>query len=105
VNISLAQTVGFAELKMDNTGAGVPLELHPRAFVRFFRGDSSHSSAVEGGGLGLSIAQSIITARGGTFQSPFKITLRCHEIVKSRECNAFSLNTKEKRTESRQIIL
>jgi signal transduction histidine kinase len=68
VNISLTQTVGSAELKIENTGAGVPLELHARVFERFFRGDTSHSSAVEGCGLGLSIAQWIATAHRGTIQ-------------------------------------
>lgn len=33
-------------------------------FDRFFRGDASHGSAVEGCGLGLSIAQWIVLAHG-----------------------------------------
>jgi len=37
-------------------------------FDRFFRGDDSHSSAIDGCGLGLSIAQWIVTAHGGTIQ-------------------------------------
>jgi signal transduction histidine kinase len=68
VNISLAQTAGSAELKIENTGAGVPLELQTRVFERFFRGDTSHSNAVEGCGLGLSIAQWIATAHRGSIQ-------------------------------------
>ena len=35
-------------------------------FERFFRGDASHSSAVEGSGLGLSIVQWIVEAHRGT---------------------------------------
>jgi len=68
VNISLAAGVGFAEVKIENTGAGVPLDLQPRVFERFFRGDASHSKAVEGCGLGLSIAQWIVTAHRGSIQ-------------------------------------
>ncbi|MGD0410130.1 MAG: ATP-binding protein [Verrucomicrobiota bacterium] len=35
---------------------------------RFFRGDASHNREVEGCGLGLSIAQWIVHAHGGTIQ-------------------------------------
>jgi len=38
----------------------------PRVFDRFFRGDTSHDQTVEGCGLGLSIAQWIVTAHQGT---------------------------------------
>jgi signal transduction histidine kinase len=68
VNISLTQTVGCAELKIENLGAGVPSELQPRVFERFFRGDASHSNSVEGCGLGLSIAQWIVSAHDGTIE-------------------------------------
>jgi len=37
-------------------------------FERFFRGDASHSSLIEGCGLGLSIALWIVTAHGGSIQ-------------------------------------
>jgi signal transduction histidine kinase len=66
--ISLSQIDGAAELKIENTGPGVPLELQPRVFERFFRGDTSHSNAVEGCGLGLSIAQWIVRAHKGSIQ-------------------------------------
>jgi signal transduction histidine kinase len=77
VTISLRRAGEVAELKIDNTGAGIPLELQPRVFERFFRGDASHSNAVEGCGLGLSIAQWIVTAHGGTIHfasTPDKLT-------------------------------
>ena len=52
-------------------------ELQPRVFERFFRGDFSHSQTVEGCGLGLSIAQWIVTAHSGSIQfasEPGKLT-------------------------------
>jgi signal transduction histidine kinase len=55
-------------LKISNTGAGVAPELEPRVFERFFRGDASHNSAIEGCGLGLSIAQWIVLAHLGNIQ-------------------------------------
>ncbi len=66
VTMGLRQTDGSAELKITNTGAGVPAELLPRVFDRFFRGDAAHSDAVDGCGLGLSIAQWIVFAHHGT---------------------------------------
>ncbi len=66
VAISLQRNNGFAELKIENTGAGLSPELQPRVFDRFFRGDTSHSSDVDGCGLGLSIAQWIAQAHNGT---------------------------------------
>ena len=68
VSVELHRNNTFAELKIVNSGAGIPAETLPRIFDRFFRGDPSHNSATEGCGLGLSIAQSIVTAHGGCIQ-------------------------------------
>jgi signal transduction histidine kinase len=68
VAISLQRNNGSAELKVENSGAGLAPDLQPRVFDRFFRGDSSHSSAVDGCGLGLSIAQWIALAHRGTIE-------------------------------------
>jgi signal transduction histidine kinase len=56
----------IAELSISNTGKGIPPEILPRVFDRFFRCDPSHDNAVEGCGLGLSIAQWIVLAHKGT---------------------------------------
>jgi signal transduction histidine kinase len=68
VDFSLARDGASAVLQISNTGAGLAPELQGRVFERFFRGDASHNSAVEGCGLGLSIAQWIVTAHSGTIQ-------------------------------------
>jgi signal transduction histidine kinase len=65
VTISLRQIGADAELLITNTGPGLARELQPKVFDRFFRGDASHSSTVEGSGLGLSIVQWIAQAHGG----------------------------------------
>jgi len=78
VNIELARVDKTAELKITNTGPGIPPELQGRVFERFFRGDASHANTVDGCGLGLSIAQWIVTAHGGTIQvasEPGKLTI------------------------------
>jgi signal transduction histidine kinase len=68
VEFSLRREGAFATLQISNTGAGLGPELQPRVFERFFRGDASHNNAVEGCGLGLSIAQWIVTAHGGKIE-------------------------------------
>lgn len=68
VDISLARSGGYAELVIANTGAGIPPEKLPRVFERFYRGDDSHNSTVDGCGLGLSIVQWIVSAHGGQIQ-------------------------------------
>ncbi len=68
VNLGLRRVNGQAEFTIANTGAGIPPAILSRVFDRFFRGDPAHSSAVDGCGLGLSIAQWIVSAHGGTIK-------------------------------------
>jgi signal transduction histidine kinase len=78
VTMSLRRADGLAEFKITNTGAGIPPEILPRVFDRFFRGDAAHGNAVDGCGLGLSIAQWIVSAHHGTIQvasDPSKTTI------------------------------
>jgi len=66
VVMSLRRAEAGAELALGNTGPGIPPEVLPRVFDRFFRGDSAHGNSVDGCGLGLSIAQWIVSAHGGS---------------------------------------
>jgi len=78
VKIELRRADTFAELQITNTGPGIPSDIQGRVFDRFFRGDASHANTVDGCGLGLSIAQWIVTAHGGTIQitsEPQKLTI------------------------------
>ena len=68
VTMHLRRAGGFAEFTIANTGAGIPTELLPRVFDRFYRGDSAHGSATDGCGLGLSISRWIVSAHGGKIQ-------------------------------------
>lgn len=77
VAIALNRNNGTARLTIANTGPGIPPEKLSRVFDRFYRGDPAHNSAVEGSGLGLSIAHWIVKAHGGTIQfasEPEKLT-------------------------------
>ena len=66
ITMALHRAGDTAEFSIANTGPGIPPKSLPRVFDRFFRGDSAHSSDVEGCGLGLSIAQWIVSAHHGT---------------------------------------
>ncbi len=68
ITMSLRRADNFAEFKIANTGAGIPSEILPRVFDRFFRGDPAHENTIEGCGLGLSIAQWIVSAHNGNIQ-------------------------------------
>lgn len=68
VTMALRRVGEAAEFTICNTGPGIAPEALPRVFDRFFRGDPAHSSAVEGCGLGLSIAQWIVSVHNGSIR-------------------------------------
>jgi signal transduction histidine kinase len=77
VTMALERAGEHAEFVITNTGPGIAPESLPLVFDRFFRGDPAHNNSVEGCGLGLSIAQWIVSAHNGSIQltsSPFKLT-------------------------------
>ncbi len=66
IDMALRRLEGTAQFTIANTGPGIPpTDLH-RVCDRFFRGDPAHGTEVEGCGLGLSIAQWIVAAHGGS---------------------------------------
>ena len=65
IAIALRGADQVAELTIANTGQRIRPGDEGRVFDPFFRGDVSHSHAVDGCGLGLSIARSIVDAHGG----------------------------------------
>lgn len=52
-------------LSIINTGPGLPTDLQPHVFDRFFRGDSARSRKVDGCGLGLAIVRSVVELHEG----------------------------------------
>lgn len=57
-----------AVLEISDRGPGLTPAQAARVFDRFYRADSSRSRSTGGAGLGLSIAYSLVTAHGGTFE-------------------------------------
>jgi signal transduction histidine kinase len=68
VTLALTRDRGEAVVRIANTGVGVPAEVLPRVFDPLFRGDLARGRDVDGSGLGLSIARSIIVAHGGAIE-------------------------------------
>ena len=52
-------------LRVHNTGPAIPKDAQARIFDRFYRVDSSHNREIPGNGLGLAIAQNIVSAHHG----------------------------------------
>jgi signal transduction histidine kinase len=53
-------------LQVIDEGAGIPADELPHVMERFYRGRHARSEAVAGVGLGLTIAQTIVSAHGGS---------------------------------------
>jgi signal transduction histidine kinase len=61
------------EISIHDTGAGIPPEVLPHVFERFYRADQSRSRAAGGSGLGLAIAKELVEAMGGTISVESKV--------------------------------
>ncbi len=52
-------------VEVSDTGEGIPAEMLPHVFDRFWRADSSRARMTGGSGLGLAIARALVEAHGG----------------------------------------
>jgi len=66
VSLSLEAREHFATITIQDSGIGIPQAEQGKIFERFYRVDKSRTRAQGGNGLGLSIAQWIITQHHGT---------------------------------------
>lgn len=68
VDVVVEQRRDAAVVAVVDDGPGMSSDDAAHVFDRFFRGDGSRSRATGGSGLGLSIAQTIVEAHGGTIE-------------------------------------
>ncbi len=66
------------EIRVTDTGIGIPADALPHIFERFYRADQAHSrqpsaSTSAGAGLGLALVQAIVQANGGRIQVESRI--------------------------------
>ncbi|HHW02973.1 MAG TPA: cell wall metabolism sensor histidine kinase WalK [Thermoanaerobacterales bacterium] len=63
----------FIEIRVCDTGIGIPKQDIPRLFERFYRVDKARSRQIGGTGLGLSIVKHIIKSLGGEIRVESKV--------------------------------
>ena len=71
VSLNIADRDGVYDLKVTDSGPGIPTDLHARIFERFFRVDKARSRNEQdggGAGLGLSIGSWIASAHNGKLE-------------------------------------
>ena len=66
VDVYLRQDDSLAEVRIEDSGPGVPAEFLPRIFERFSQADGSSTRKHGGLGLGLAIVRHLIELHGGT---------------------------------------
>jgi two-component system phosphate regulon sensor histidine kinase PhoR len=68
VTVRLARADGEALIEVADTGIGIPEDLQPRVFERFFRVDKGRAREEGGTGLGLAIVKHVAQRHGGTVE-------------------------------------
>jgi signal transduction histidine kinase len=66
VDVYLERDGSLAEVRIEDTGPGVPVEFLPRIFERFSQADGSSTRKHGGLGLGLAIVRHLVELHGGT---------------------------------------
>ncbi|WP_296905336.1 ATP-binding protein [Polaromonas sp.] len=66
ISVSLRQADRAVELRVRDTGTGVPAEEIPRLFERFYRVENARGRTHEGSGIGLALVQELVNLHGGS---------------------------------------
>lgn len=83
IKIHALQIGRHAEIKIEDSGIGIPPEAVDRIFERFYRVDKARTSDSGGTGLGLSIVKHLVEAHGGK--------VRCDSIPGKGSAFSFTL--------------
>lgn len=73
IEVSLRPGGRVAELRVRDTGTGIPPEEMPRLFERFHRVESARGRTHEGSGIGLALVQELVKLHGGTITAESEV--------------------------------
>ncbi len=66
IAVTLGQAGGRAELRVQDTGTGIPADELPRLFERFHRVENAKGRTHEGSGIGLALVQELVKLHAGS---------------------------------------
>jgi PAS domain S-box-containing protein len=66
IQVVLREVDGAAELRVADSGTGIPPEEMPRLFERFHRVENARGRTHEGSGIGLALVQELVRLHGGS---------------------------------------
>ena len=69
IYVNISQNDNFFQISVHDSGPGIPPEVLPFIFDRFYRADRSRSRCEGGSGLGLAIARQLSEAHGGSLSA------------------------------------
>ncbi len=69
ITVKLRLAGGHVELRVRDTGVGIPLHELPRLFDRFHRIENTRSRTHEGTGIGLALVQELVKLHGGSVRA------------------------------------
>ena len=71
--VTLEQVNSQAQIRVSDTGIGIPNDFLPYIFDRFRQADSSKTRANQGLGIGLSLVRYLVELHGGTVRQKVQV--------------------------------
>ena len=69
ISVTLTAGTQVAQVRVSDSGPGIPDEARDRIFERFFKADASRDRRTPGSGLGLALARKIVELHGGSIRA------------------------------------
>lgn len=73
IEVGVSSTAGNAELRVRDTGVGVPSKEMPKLFDRFYRVEGTRGRTQEGSGIGLALVQELVRLHGGQVRAESEV--------------------------------